>query len=131
MGTVLDWLLLYEYGHGTAKEMLKAFDWYIKSVEKGNSVAICNLGTCYDLGRGVDQDETKAFELYEQSSLLGNSAAMFNLGYMYCYGNGDGVTKDINKAKEWCAKSAAQGYEPAQTKLAKLNAPPAAESDDE
>ena len=71
----------YEYGHGTAKEMLKAFDWYIKSVEKGNSVAICNLGTCYDLGRGVDQDETKAFELYEQSSLLGNSAAMFNLGY--------------------------------------------------
>ena len=44
---------------------------------------------------------------------------MYNVGN--CYKNGIGVTKDLNKAKEWYAKAAAQGYEKAQEKLGALN----------
>ena len=36
--------------------------------------------------------------------------------------NGSGVAKDVNKAKEWYAKGAAQGNTPAQTQLDLLNA---------
>ena len=50
---------------------------------------------------------------------------------MVRYQNGNGVTKDLNKAKEWYTKAAAQGHKKAQTHLDRLNAPPAAESDDE
>ena len=111
----------YKNGYGTEKDLTKAVEWYTKSVEKGNSLAMNNLGFCYDNGvAGVDEDETKAFELYEQSALLGNSYGMYNLGY--CYKNGWGVTKDINKTKEWYAKAAAQGHATAQTNLDKLKA---------
>ena len=32
----------------------------------------------------------------------------------HCYYKGEGVTKDLNKAKEWYTKSACQGNESAQ-----------------
>jgi TPR repeat protein len=38
------------------------------------------------------------------------------------YQNGTGVIQDLNKAREWFTKSAAQGYTNAQTQLDKLNA---------
>jgi len=38
------------------------------------------------------------------------------------YQHGVGVTKDMNKAKEWCAKAAAHGDPDSQSKLDKLNA---------
>jgi len=47
--------------------------------------------------------------------------AMDNLGACYHAGRG-GVAKDLNKAIEWCTKSAAQGYTLAQTELDQLNA---------
>ena len=37
------------------------------------------------------------------------------------YKNGIGVTKDVNKAKEWYIKAAAQGDKDAQQALDKLN----------
>ena len=39
-----------------------------------------------------------------------------------CYKNGWGVTKDVNQAREWYTKAAAQGYANAQTALDRLNA---------
>ena len=88
-----------------------------------------SLGSCYIRGEGVDQDLTKGFELYEQSALLGNSNAMYNVGVFY--EEGLGVPRNLNKAKEWFTKASAQGHKNAQEVLDELNAPPAAESDDE
>ena len=51
---------------------------------------------------------TKAVEWYEKSANLGFSTAMFNCGN--CYKVGRGVTKDVNQAREWYTKAAAQGY---------------------
>ena len=45
---------------------------------------------------------------------------MFNVGN--CYENGWGVTKDVNTAREWYTKAAAQGDADAQSALDSLNA---------
>jgi TPR repeat protein len=44
---------------------------------------------------------------------------MYSVGFYYEYGQG--VTKDLNKAKLWFARSAAQGFDQAQYKLDRLN----------
>ena len=56
---------------------------------------------------------------FEKSADLGNTDAMYNLGM--CYEQGNGVTKDLSKAREWYTKAAAQGSEDAKTKLVALN----------
>ena len=45
---------------------------------------------------------------------------MSNLGYRY--EQGDGVTKDVNQAREWFTKAAAQSQPNAQPNLDQLNA---------
>ena len=115
----------YDKGYGTKKNYTKAVEWYSKSSEQKNPVAMNNLAACYQHGEGVDEDKTKGFELYEQSALLGCSSAMTNVGECYEDGrwqDGEGVTKDLNKAKEWYTKGAAQGNADSQNKLDALNA---------
>jgi len=98
----------YDKGYGTKKNYTKAVEWYSKSSEQKNPVAMNNLGTCYRRGEGVDKDKTKALELYKKSALLG-----------YCRGMRRRI-KDMNKAKEWYTKAAAHGDADAQTKLKNL-----------
>ena len=110
----------YRYGQGTAdQDHNKALEFYTKSAEQGNSIAINNVGFCYYSGLGCDQNYTKAFEWYEKSAKLGHSTGMLWVPHYYKYGIG--MTKDLNKAKEWYAKAAAQGDAEAQEKLDKLN----------
>ena len=72
------------------------------------------------MGQGCDQNRTKAVELYEKSATSGYSVAMYNCGI--CYEKGRGVTKDLNKAREWYTKAVAQGDAKAQAELDSLNA---------
>ena len=111
----------YYYGEGVDKDDKKGFEYLSLSAEQGNSTAMFNLGYCYDQGEGTDENKTKAFELYEKSANLGCCIAMKNVGVFYEDGLG-GVTKNLNKAKEWYTKAAAQGDKAAQTNLDELNA---------
>ena len=114
------WLgLCYRYGFGTDQYHNKRFEFYTKSAEQGNSLAMNNVGYCYYNGEGCDQNFTKAFEWHEKSANLGYSNAMYNVGA--CYEDGEGVIKDLNKAKEWYTKAAAQGDADAQERLDELN----------
>jgi TPR repeat protein len=106
------------YGHGTDQDHTKAVEWYTKSSEQENSLAMNNLGVRYKNGQGCDQNDTKAVEWYEKSANSGYCRGMFNLGI--CYEEGDGVIKDVNKAREWYTKAAAQGRAGAQTQLDQL-----------
>ena len=110
----------YLYGTGTDQDYTKTVEWYTKSSEQENSIAMSNLGLNYEKGHGCDQNKTKAVECFEKSANLGYSAAMFNLGA--CYEDGDGVTEDLNKAREWYTKAVAQGQPNAKTELDQLNA---------
>jgi TPR repeat protein len=57
--------------------------------------------------------------MYTYLEKLGNSLGMCNVGT--CYENGVGVAKDMNLAKEWYSKAAAQGYDRAQVALGNLS----------
>ena len=111
----------YEYGYGVAKDDKKRVEYYSLSSEQSNSVAMNNLGYCYEKGEGTDVNKTKAFEWYEKSANLGSSVAMNNVGMYYHNGFG-GVTKDLNRAREWYTEAAAQGNTDAQIDLDELNA---------
>ena len=109
----------YQYGHSTDQDHNKGFEFYTKSAEQGNIIAMNSLGFRYYNGEGCDQNFTKAFEWQEKSANLGYSNAMYNVGA--CYEDGEGVIKDLNKAKEWYTKAAAQGDADAQERLDELN----------
>ena len=49
---------------------------------------------------------TGAVEWLKKSAQLGNSRAIYNVGN--CYEKGDGVAKDLTKAREWYTKAAAK-----------------------
>ena len=61
----------YTFGEGTDQDHTKAFEWYTKSSQQENSVAMCILGLRYEKGQGCDQNQTKAVEWYEKSAHLG------------------------------------------------------------
>ena len=73
----------YDYGSGTDQDHTKAVEWYTKSSEQENSIAMCCLGRCCENGQGCDQNRTKAVEWYEKSANLGNRGSMFNVGNCY------------------------------------------------
>ena len=52
---------------------------------------------------------------YRAAAEKGDAEAQLNLGR--CYYNGDGVTKDLEKAAYWCRKAAEQGHAKAQFNL--------------
>ncbi len=73
----------------------KAIEWYIKSSDLGNTIAMNNLGFYYEQIKNYP----KAIEWYIKSANLGNTKAMNNLGTYY-------FNKDYPKAIEWYTKSA-------------------------
>lgn len=70
--------------------------------------------TCYQR-----KDYTRAVSLWERASIDGHVNSQYNLAY--CYSNGLGVKKNIETAKYWWGKAAAQGHKEAKEALAYLN----------
>ena len=69
---------------------------YLKSAQKGDSIAQCNLGKCYYYGREVSRDYEKAFKWYLKSANNGCADGQCSLGYCYAI-NGFGQIKIIKK----------------------------------
>ena len=67
----LNWVWSYAEGFEGVKDYGKAFEWYKRAAEQGDSYAQHNLGWCYNNGKGVEQDDTKAFEWYREGSGTG------------------------------------------------------------
>ncbi len=63
----------------------------------------------YYLGRnGVKKDYAKAVEYFTTAAEGGHAEAQYRLGW--CYQYGFGVSKDLEKARYWFGKAAAQGH---------------------
>jgi len=65
---------------------------------------------------GMDQ---KAAEMFEKGCELGNLPSCYDLGEQY--ENGQGVTKDLQKAQELYEKASKRGYLPASESLERLS----------
>ncbi|RHZ79884.1 hypothetical protein Glove_140g3 [Diversispora epigaea] len=102
-------------GIGTTKDEVKAFQWYLKSAERGNINGQNNLGYCYENGIGTIENKQKAFQWYLKSAKGGNSDGQNNIRLYYK--NGIGIIKDEEEAFQWYLKAAEKGNSKAQNNL--------------
>jgi TPR repeat protein len=91
----------YESGtKGLAKDEAKAFEWYEKSHEAGNSSGTCSLGWCYLEGNGVPKCPMRASTLMSQAAERGRKVACCTLGLAYAKGDW-GFPKDEKMARRY------------------------------
>ena len=99
--------LMYEHGHGVARDYSKAARWYHKAAENGLARAQARLGLMYNYGRGVRKDYAAAVNWYRKAADQGYAKAQSSLGGSYA--NGLGVGQDYVQAHMWLSLAAAQG----------------------
>ena len=58
----------YENGQGVAKDMTKAFEWYLKAAENGHVKAMNSVGCCFCRGNGVSKDLKMAREWFSKAA---------------------------------------------------------------
>jgi len=86
----------------------EAFDHFGDSLDaeaqRGNLVAIKELGDCYHWGvNGKERNLMKALELYKKAAEVDYPFAQWEIAQMY--GAGSGVKRDKAKSKEWYDKA--------------------------
>ena len=64
----------YDHGLGCEQDKTKAFEWYEKSANLGDSMAMYNLGRSYQLGYGVSQDLVKAKQWFTKTVEQGDDS---------------------------------------------------------
>jgi TPR repeat protein len=117
--------IIYESGLGVDKDPMRAFDFFQKGVEAGNTKSLEKLAWYFEKGVVVEKNEGKAKELYERfftelqkQALDGDADAMYRMGDIYQYGFPQiGIPIYYQQAAEWYEKAANKGYMYAQTSL--------------
>ena len=110
-----------EFGYGPSN-MNDAVTWLTSSARSGNALAQVHLASMIGAGevegellgtalKGTHLDgasgEAAAAELYRRAAEQGHPSGQFALGR--CYLNGDGLSRDVEQARAWLKKAAAQG----------------------
>jgi SEL1 protein len=93
--------LLYYYGlRGVRRDYGKAYHWFSKAVEKGDTRAMELLGEIYARGAGVERNYTEAYKWLTLAAKQQQYSAYNGLGYLYVKGYGV-EKKNLTKAKEF------------------------------
>lgn len=104
-------LLAYKQsGVNLGPHLSTVFADYRSRAEKGEVVAMVNLGLMYQYGRGVEMNLAQAVQWYERAAGKGSGRAMTYLGRLYDGIAGDAFPADRNKAGEWFARAAKAGH---------------------
>ena len=101
---------LYEEGHGTEKNIAKAFEWYYKGAAQGLAEAEYNLAQCFQF----DYRELSAYWM-EQAAAKNHENAMCEMGDFY--DTGYGVKRDSDKADYYYRKLAQKGNLKAKNRM--------------
>ena len=109
---------IYRQGQGIPYDYKRAFQYYMKSAEKGYSKAQYRLGLMYAEGQGVRRDYKEAVKWFRKSAEQGLPESQNSLGLKYA--EGKGVRRDYKEAVKWWRKSAEQGHSRAQLNLGKM-----------
>ena len=105
----------YEAGDGVQQDYRKAFDYYQKAADLGNSDAMLSIGVLYANGTGVVKNLKEAAKWFKAAAELGNVYAQYYLGRMYRFG--EGIDQDQKEAAKWFKAAAEQGSCSAQFSL--------------
>jgi TPR repeat protein len=105
---------------GVAQDGIQASIWLSRASTQGVIAAQVLLGIAYLYGRaGLPRDPLSALEFLLAAAIQGSAAAQGALGE--CYEKGLGVPKDIEIARSFYARSAANGYEESRDSLSRLD----------
>ncbi|OJW52297.1 MAG: hypothetical protein BGO67_10625 [Alphaproteobacteria bacterium 41-28] len=102
----------YLRGNGVPKNLKKAQELFEEAERRGyrDGEMFYHLGFLYNYGFfGAQKDYAKAIAYYGKSIEMKYAQASSSLGF--CYYHGDGVPKDINKARELFEQALSRGYE--------------------
>jgi len=67
---------LYTFGQGVDQDYKKAFEWYSKAAQQGNSQAQLIVGMMYFKGEGVQQNNELAEKWLRKAAENGNKDAL-------------------------------------------------------
>ncbi|MEP6675350.1 MAG: tetratricopeptide repeat protein [Ferruginibacter sp.] len=114
---------LYEFGKGAAPDMEEAKKWYQKAVANENITGMYWLGHWYEKKKDIDSATfwyQKALDLMTKYVIksIDDSEGMITLATMY--ENGNGTTKDMQRAIDYYNAAAELGNEDAKRKLKEL-----------
>ncbi|NCE98095.1 MobP2 family relaxase [Emergencia sp. 1XD21-10] len=108
-----------------SKDYKRAFQGLSRLADKGNVLAICEIGNMYHFGRGIEADEEIAQEYYKHSlegftTLLESNLkyCSYRIGKQYLYGQGTPV--DAETAAEFLQTAADEGHSYAQYLMGNL-----------
>ncbi len=120
----------YYRGYFGAPDYDKAFRWFQKAADQGNLFAMDFLAFLLSQGQGAPVDGKAAYRLYLKAAMGGFIDSQIALGKIYRFGeidlakdssNLDGLLhKDLDLAREWFEKAAAQGSKRAYRQLASM-----------
>jgi TPR repeat protein len=111
--------VFYEHGKVVKKDVKKAFELYNQAAKMSHRHAVTKLGEYHLKGIATKKSPEMAARMFFQAGLMGDPVAQYSFATMLF--NGDGVKKkDPQKALQWFAESAGQGYPPAAQALIKI-----------
>src|ERR1051325_5396143 len=84
---------------------------YRHLADKGNRIAMFNMGVCCDLGRGIPQNDPESARWFLKSAHKGFAPAEYRIAY--CYTHGIGVNQDDKEALRWYREAARHDSGPA------------------
>ncbi|MEG2788803.1 MAG: SEL1-like repeat protein [Romboutsia sp.] len=97
----------YYYGINVDKDIIKAYNLYLKSASLGVCEAQNMVGIMNFNGEGISQSTENSIKYFEKAANQGNTTSMFNLAMIYL---SDENKKDYKKAYEYLIKLADLGY---------------------
>src|SRR5262245_21383616 len=80
--------MLYDAGHGIARDPSRAASWYRKAAQQEHLMAQLFLGVLLHSGEGVKRDYAEAARWFRAPAESGDDQAQFYLGSLYATGNG-------------------------------------------
>ncbi|CAG8589775.1 6495_t:CDS:1 [Ambispora leptoticha] len=105
------WTLLAFFnvcGFGTRHNNAKAFEWYKKAAEIGDTLGQQEVGIFYQQGIGTDQNLDEAIKWFSKAADAGMAIAAYHLARKYL--RGEGVEMDVGRAVYFNKKSAEAGF---------------------
>lgn len=111
---------LYERGELVPRSLEEANKWYERAATGGHVEAQRALATNYFTGRGVPRDYARAFAWYKKAAEAGDGPSQYIVASYYERGEPGVVAQNIEQAKAWYGRAAAQGDVGALAKLREL-----------
>jgi TPR repeat protein len=105
----------YEYGLGTNKDSIQAFDRYLKAAKKGHIMAMNKVAQCYAIGYGTIQSTEESSKWFEKSLRKGSAEELLEVGWQYEIGNR--LIQDYAQAMKCYTAAAKKGFAAAQMKV--------------